>query len=155
MDKYMFLDASMEGTLVLRVQTEEATIKTFYTNLVPRFGAFVRAATIVGSCCCCLVCSRWFGVSACVRRADGLDEEDAIHNRASVKLDIRKFVSVLNCYNIPHDSIICCECSFCNAGLQLIITSLNALLLLMRPPALFSHVLQASSSEWRWWCTCS
>lgn len=41
MDKYMFLDASMEGTLVLRVQTEEATVKTFYTNLVPRFGASV------------------------------------------------------------------------------------------------------------------
>ena len=39
---------------------------------------------------------------------DGLDEEEAANNKASVKLDIRKYVAVLNCYNIPNESIICC-----------------------------------------------
>ena len=57
MDKYMFLDASMEGTLVLRVQTEEATVKTFYTNLVPRFGAFLCVCATVVVMCLLLFCT--------------------------------------------------------------------------------------------------
>ena len=35
--KYMFIDAHMKGQLVLRAETEDATIKTYYTHLVPRF----------------------------------------------------------------------------------------------------------------------
>ncbi|CBJ30733.1 conserved unknown protein [Ectocarpus siliculosus] len=36
-DKFLFVDADMGGQLVFRVEKADATIKTFYSNLTPRF----------------------------------------------------------------------------------------------------------------------
>ncbi|CAM9340365.1 unnamed protein product, partial [Choristocarpus tenellus] len=36
-DKILFVDADMGGQLVFRVEKADATIKTYYTNLTPRF----------------------------------------------------------------------------------------------------------------------
>ncbi|CAM9192989.1 unnamed protein product [Ascophyllum nodosum] len=38
-DKFLYVDADMGGQLVFRVEKADATIKTFYTNLTPRFEA--------------------------------------------------------------------------------------------------------------------
>ncbi|CAM9316710.1 unnamed protein product [Chrysoparadoxa australica] len=37
MDKHIYIDANMSGSLVFRIETDDATIKTFYNNLQPRF----------------------------------------------------------------------------------------------------------------------
>jgi len=38
-NKHVFIDTDMGGTLTFRVEADSATIKTFYTNLTPRFGS--------------------------------------------------------------------------------------------------------------------
>ncbi|CAM9473612.1 unnamed protein product, partial [Laminaria digitata] len=38
-DKFLYVDADMGGQLVFRVEKADATIKTFYSNLTPRFEA--------------------------------------------------------------------------------------------------------------------
>ncbi len=37
MGKHMYIDASMRGQMVLRTETSNAIIKTYYSDLTPRF----------------------------------------------------------------------------------------------------------------------
>ncbi len=43
MGKYIYIDANMRGQMVLRTETSHATIKTYYSDLTPRFESMNEA----------------------------------------------------------------------------------------------------------------
>ncbi len=44
MGRYIYIDANMRGQMVLRTETSNATIKTYYSDLTPRFESMDEAA---------------------------------------------------------------------------------------------------------------
>lgn len=77
-NKYAYVDADMGGQLVLRCEIDDATIKTFFVNLTPRFESMPGG------------------------------ENKNRHNQTTLKVDSKKLSNVLQVYSMPIESAILC-----------------------------------------------
>ncbi|KAG5180852.1 Hus1-like protein-domain-containing protein [Tribonema minus] len=77
-DKYLYLDANMRGQLVVRLETDSATIKTFFTQLSPRYEGMERGP------------------------------QHNRDNKATLKVDAKKLATVLQVYGMSFEGAILC-----------------------------------------------
>ena len=135
-DKYVDVHGDMSGRLVMRVETDGVTIRTHYTDLQASAGvrgaariiaprARARASLESARRSFSLSLSLTHSPASLARarkpaffpparqpRAENMHEDaggEAIaERRADVRVDGRKLSSVLNCYSVPFETIVCC-----------------------------------------------